>query len=278
MTPLHAALQYADSGLPVFPCKTSKAPLTENGFRDATTDVHLIHRWWSRWPAALISAPTGLKWVVLDVDVKDPDPACGNGFDSLADLGFAIWPETPTAHTPSGGAHLYFALPDQEIRNTVGKRGRGIGHGLDWRGTGGSIILASSAGYRWDPHLNPDIVAFAAVPPALMPREPVREAADYGPIAPPPGLSKYALAALDDAARKIIAAPNGQQEATINGEAFGIGTLDDLPNGFALDVLVWAARQVPSLDPRRPWRPGELEEKVRRSFKDGRRHPRRRAS
>ena len=36
---LEAALEYADKGLPVFPCQAKgKKPVTENGFKDATTD------------------------------------------------------------------------------------------------------------------------------------------------------------------------------------------------------------------------------------------------
>jgi hypothetical protein len=39
--------------------------------------------------------------------------------------------------------------------------------------------------------------------------------------------------------------------------------------------LTWAASQVPSHDPRRPWRPGEIEDKISRAFDAGMRHPRR---
>jgi hypothetical protein len=39
-------------------------------------------------------------------------------------------------------------------------------------------------------------------------------------------------------------------------------------------VLVWAAEQVVSYDPRRPWRAGEARQKVERAFSHGLRHPR----
>jgi hypothetical protein len=74
-----------------------------------------------------------------------------------------------------------------------------------------------------------------------------------------------------------MAAPNGAQEATLNSEAFAIGTLAGagaIPARFARDVLLWAARQVPSYDPRRPWHPRELEAKVERAFAAGLRRPR----
>jgi hypothetical protein len=96
--------------------------------------------------------------------------------DTLADLGFAILPDTPMVHTASGGLHLYFEPPaSPEIRNTGGARGRGIGPGLDWRGEGGFVIVPSSGnGYCWDPQWNPETAALAPVPTALLPRKPER--------------------------------------------------------------------------------------------------------
>jgi hypothetical protein len=97
------------------------------------------------------------------------------------------------------------------------------------------------------------------------------------PIRPTIGLSPYAEVALDGAARRVIAAPNGEQEATLNGECFAIGTLagaGGIPADFARRVLIWAARQAPSHDPRRPWRSSELEERAKRAFDAGMRRPR----
>jgi hypothetical protein len=76
------------------------------------------------------------------------------------------------ARTPSGGAHLYFTAHEHiEIRNAQGARGRGTGPGLDWRGTGGYLILPSlGSGYRWDLVCNLDTVPLALVPADLSPR------------------------------------------------------------------------------------------------------------
>jgi len=41
----------------------------------------------------------------------------------------------------------------------------------------------------------------------------------------------FAKAALDRADRRIIGAPNGEQEITVNAEAFSIGTPSDLSEG-----------------------------------------------
>jgi hypothetical protein len=212
---------------------------------------------------------------VLDVDVKD-DRA--NGYDALDALGFAVLPETPMVHTASGGLHLYFARPDHpEIRNTAGDRGRGIGPGLDWRGEGGYVIVpAPGSGYDWDPVLNFATADLAPVPVALLPREPQR-IAEAAPVKPTIGLSPYAEEALDAACRRIKAARAVEQEATLNGEAFAIGTLAGagaVPADFARRALVRTAQQIPDYDHRRPWRAAELVRKVERAFDEGTRQPR----
>ena len=53
----NAALALAREGWPVFPCDhrlaRCKAPLTEHGFKDATTDPVQIEAWWRQFPNAL---------------------------------------------------------------------------------------------------------------------------------------------------------------------------------------------------------------------------------
>jgi hypothetical protein len=264
----------------VFPCEWQgerrKSPLTEHGFHDATTLTDTIVAWWSRTPDALIGVPTGapIGYVVLDIDRKDGGP---DGFATLAKLDSPILPLTPTVHTPSGGTHLYFERPPGGLCNTSGERGHGIGPGIDWRGDGGYIIVPSpGSGYRWDRRLHFGRYQPVPVPATLLPQAPP-EFKDH-PAAPRSnGLSPYAEAALDDACRAILSAPQGEQENTLNAECFSIGTLagaGGIPAEFAKRCLIWAARQIPNYDPHRPWRPGELEFKVARAFADGERHPR----
>jgi hypothetical protein len=274
-------LRYAARGWPVFPCHFEgpkrKRPLTPHGFHDATRDESIIRAWCRRWPDALIGVPTGRVsgFVVLDVDVKRPT---ANGYDTLDALGLPILPNTPMVHTASGGLHLYFAPPQHvEIGCTEGEKGCGIGPGLDWRGEGGYVIAPSpGSGYSWDPHWNPDTALMAPVLAVLLPRSP-EPATPIRPVKPITGLSPYAEAALDSACRRILAAPAGEQEATINGECFGIGTLagaNAIPADFARRALIWAARQIRDHDQQRPWRAREIEAKVTRAFDDGMQRPR----
>jgi Bifunctional DNA primase/polymerase, N-terminal len=278
---LDAALRYAAGGWPVFPCRwlgpNRKCPLTLHGFHDATRDESIIRAWWQRRPLALIGIPTGraIGAVVLDIDVKRAD---ANGFDSLNALGVAILPATPMVHTASGGLHVYLAPPHGvDIRNTAGKRGAGIGPGLDWRSDGGYVIApAPGSGDEWDPDWNFDTVALAPTPKGLLPRV-TEQVSATRPVKPATGLSPYAEAALDSACRRIIAAPPGQQEATLNAEAFAIGTLAGawvIPSDFARRAVIWAAHRMPDHDPRRPWHARQIENKVNRAFDDGMRRPR----
>jgi Bifunctional DNA primase/polymerase, N-terminal len=273
---LIAALAYAERGWPTFPCKPwpDKGPFTRHGFKDATCDPAQLRAWWSHWPTALIGVPTGaaIGLSVLDIDIKH------NGFATFADdFGFATWPSTPTTHTPSGGAHLWFADSDCRIGNTTGKRGRGIGVGLDWRGTGGYVCVPPAGGYVWDPQLNFATVAPLPVPPKLLPRDPAPTVAAVRAVKPATGLSPYAEAALDSACRRILGAPDGEQHDTVRNESIAIGTLAGagaIPAGFARDALLWAASRMPSYDPRRPWRQRDIERQVNESFDYGLARPR----
>lgn len=138
-----AALEYARQGQPVFPVKAmhgkkSKAPLTKNGLLDATTDEDQIKRWFKKYgTSAGIGIPTGIKYDVLDVDIKESADGRGhliylNRLGLLNGCKFVV-------KTPSGGWHLFFkATPG--MRN----KARGATTGLDVRGAGGYVVASPS--------------------------------------------------------------------------------------------------------------------------------------
>jgi hypothetical protein len=160
---LNHALAYAAHGWAVFPVhgieggrctcgksnctKPGKHPRTQHGFKDATTDLEQIRRWWIKWPNANIGIATGTKsgLFVLDVDRK-------NGKDGEAKLNSLILKHCPLPPTPSVktgmGRHLYFAL-------TPGISAPSIeGDGLDVRCEGGYVVVPPSrhengAQYEW---------------------------------------------------------------------------------------------------------------------------------
>lgn len=147
---LTSALKFARGGFPVFPVAArGKAPLTENGLKDATTDERQINRWWSKWPDANIAMATGHGMVVLDIDV-DADRGV-DGYDSLRlwESEFEALPETWMVLTGGGGIHYYFKT-DKEIRNRTG-----VLPGVDVRGDGGYVIVPPSIhpngrAYEWE--------------------------------------------------------------------------------------------------------------------------------
>ena len=134
-----AALAYATNGVPVFPLEANgKKPLTQHGFKDATTDKSLIAAWWRMFPAANIGIPTGLRFDVWDIDGPDGVRSMFHGdpapYDHLAD---AIIGHARTSR--DGGHHLY-------VKPTGRGNGAAIMPGVDYRGLGGYVVAPPSIG------------------------------------------------------------------------------------------------------------------------------------
>jgi hypothetical protein len=153
-----AAQWYANQGVPVFPIRPNdKRPLIPkahsnpneqatckrdcgfdgHGLYDATTDPARVADWWSRWPSANIGMPTGRLWDVLDVDgplgvatMWATRKLGGCLADSLNILGHVITPR-------DGGHHLYVPVSGRG-------NGSGIYPGVDYRGTGGYVLVPPS--------------------------------------------------------------------------------------------------------------------------------------
>jgi hypothetical protein len=98
---LEAALDYAARGWPVLPIRArSKAPATEHGVLDASTDPDVIRGWWTRWPEANVGIATGWPGPTV-VDIDDMEAAG----DVVARLRATGAPEVATPR----GRHFYFA-------------------------------------------------------------------------------------------------------------------------------------------------------------------------
>jgi hypothetical protein len=145
--PLDAALRFAEQSWAVLPTRpATKAPLTDNGVHDASTDPDIITGWWERWPRANVAIavePSGL--VVLDIDPKpgavefwrNVERRCPAAHDTL------------TVLSPSGGFHKYYrALAGQRIPRRIS----GLHAGVDVLGAGYVIAPPSRTGrgvYHW---------------------------------------------------------------------------------------------------------------------------------
>jgi hypothetical protein len=230
-----AALIYAAQGIPVFPCKLNKSPLTSDGFKSATADERRVSDLWRKHPGASIGIPTGEAsgWIVLDVDTDKGGDASLTVLDEM----IGGLPETMTARTGSGGLHLFFERPEGvEIRNSAGR----LGVGLDIRGEGGYVIAApsphpSGGKYQWLTLRDPSPFPQALIEMLSSPQhEPI--ATDYVPRR---------------TARGGVLIPDGERNERlfkIGCALWGKGEARDLPDLHHQLLDVNASRCVPALD------------------------------
>jgi Bifunctional DNA primase/polymerase, N-terminal/Primase C terminal 2 (PriCT-2)/AAA domain len=162
---LAAALAYARRGWPVFPCKPrSKAPLTEHGFHDASTDPTIIRQWFTRWPDANIAIATGARsgFIVIDEDRRHG----GHLTRDLLEHEHGPFPKTVKTRT-SDGAHRYYQHPGVKVRCDNG--GKLLGPGLDIKGDDGYVLVPPSLHPDGPPYAfalthGPDDTAIAPLP------------------------------------------------------------------------------------------------------------------
>lgn len=143
--------------------------MVPNGVLDASRDDATITQWWAGFPDANIGITTGdaSGIVVVDIDIK------AGGDITLDDLQRRFGALEPTwcVETGSGGIHLYYRMPDADVRNSAGM----IGPGIDVRGNGGYVVAppslhASGERYRWSRDWHPNTVPLAELPPWLLER------------------------------------------------------------------------------------------------------------
>jgi len=287
VTPREAAHYYAEQfGWHIFPCiwhgLDRKKPLIKDQHGQASREPAQIDDWWRRWPQALIGVSAGHRSgiVCLDIDIKNPKV---NGWDTLEQLGRLPLPDTPMAHTASGGLHVLFAQGELRIRTTGGMLGRTRGEDGKWRSGGldvrsdnnAFIAVAPGSGYTWDPLLNLETVALASAPAWLNPEPEL--VAPAKPVRPCDGLSPYADAAIERACIAIRHAPDGQQRETLVRESFAIGTLAGagcIPVAFARAALIDAGCGMRSYDARDPWTAKGITRVVNGCFTAGLARPR----
>jgi len=148
---LASALWYGKNHIPVFPLHSivggkcscgkpdcdspGKHPLTQHGFKDATTDEKQIGEWWRSHPDANIGIPTGAAtgWLVVDIDPRNGGPEDRSDFIEQ----FGPIPKTAEVITGSGGRHLPFRYTGGPVPKTLAK-------GIDLKGDGGYIVAPPS--------------------------------------------------------------------------------------------------------------------------------------
>lgn len=163
---LDQLLGYARRGWHIFHCHTEgvngcscgdaacdspgKHPRSRHGFKDGTTDEHLIRYWFQHYPTCNWGVATG---PLSKIFVLDFDPGSEQTLAAWDKEYGTDWSKTLCAATPRGGFHAYYVYPDLpegfKIKSTV----KSIAPGVDVRGDGGYVVLPPSrlhnGSYSW---------------------------------------------------------------------------------------------------------------------------------
>jgi hypothetical protein len=144
----NAARWYAGQGIPVFPLMPAeKKPFPgSRGFKDATTDLAQVNRWWTAHPQANIGIPTGGLFDVIDIDGE----LGALSYRELRDTDVIprIYGKATTGRPCS--RHLYIAA-------TGDGNSAGVWPGIDYRGAGGYVVAPPSRTerrYDWEQPLD----------------------------------------------------------------------------------------------------------------------------
>ena len=132
------AVDWANMGVPMFPCSERKTPLTENGFHDAVSDSDAVRELFGRYDntAVMIGGCMGRGIFAVDLDLYKGGHV-REWLEMHEDFG-AIVP-TRTHKTKNGGLHLLYS-GNAGCSSPV--------PGVEIKGDGGYIILPASPGYE----------------------------------------------------------------------------------------------------------------------------------
>ena len=140
---------YAANGFALFPCSSiDKSPLTKHGFKDASTDVTQLIKWYENYPNCAWGAATSSARGVIDFDPRN------DGDKSLARLiaKHGEMPLTPSAYTGGGGIHYWGSFPPGTKSATNFLPGY---PGIDRKADGGYVIVPPSRIWGDPKHFRP---------------------------------------------------------------------------------------------------------------------------
>lgn len=229
------ALAYALAGVPVFPCRGDKSPMTPHGHKDASADPAQVFAWWGKLSPDALGLPTGPASGLWALDVDAPKPGReANGRETLAALEsrHGPLPATVEQRTGGGGRQMFFAWPQDgpPVKNSASR----IGPGLDVRGQGGYVIVPpslhqSGGHYAWAPGRALGETTLALAPDWLLAM--VRGDEKTPPTAPPSstpadeGATPYGQKALAEELALLASAMEGERNESLNRAAFRLGQL-----------------------------------------------------
>jgi hypothetical protein len=233
-----AALEYARRGWPVFPCvPRGKDPISDHGFKDATTDLDQVAAWWRETPEANIGFPPGRAGLIV-LDWDSPE-----GRKEAQRLG--LYAEPTLAVETARGEHLYFHHPGGNIGN------RKINKLIDVRADRGYVLLP--------PSIHPTGVIYRALgkmdcigdlPPEVVkilnaPEKHPRPERNEAPVdAGTPARRAYVRAAVEAECLELANTPEGDRNRRLNVAAFSLARFvatEEADPGKLWDLLTLAA-------------------------------------
>jgi AAA domain/Bifunctional DNA primase/polymerase, N-terminal len=136
---IDAALSWAKKGVPVFPCGSNKAPMTENGHLNASVDPMKVRAMFEfAGDDALIGARMGAESKLFACDFDLYKEGAKEYMESLAERGLLT--ATQVHLTRSGGLHFIYRS-DTAYPNCKPHPG------VEIKGEGGYVIVPPSPGY-----------------------------------------------------------------------------------------------------------------------------------
>ncbi len=145
-----AAQSMASVGIPVFPCKMDKSPMTLSGFKDATTDLDQVGKWFQK--ESMIGVPTGAV-TCIDIDAKHQDGLIEDFEQAMIEGGLSvILDQMPKQTTVNGGCHFFLRVQglSDPIKNMKLARNDERETIIETRGQGGYVCVAPSKGYAFE--------------------------------------------------------------------------------------------------------------------------------
>ena len=234
---MQTAYDYIARGWAVFPLKPrSKEPATAHGFKDASKDPALVHRWWTANPRANVGIATGAASGLVVVDVDGPE---GEAEWTTLQAQFG---QAPTRASITGrGRHLLYAWPGAPIGN------RSPFQHIHIRGDGGYIVAPPSihpdtgTAYHWED----ESVDIAPMPLWLLellmgernlapspsrPSKPIDSSTSHKD-ATPGNVPTYVRRAIEGETARVRGAGEGSRNDTLNRATFAL-------SAFVRDGLV----------------------------------------
>ncbi len=208
-----AADNYGAKGWRVFPVGPDKTPLTEHGFKDASTNADDFN--WDRAAGVALAVPDDM--LIIDVD---PRNGGGESSETLRVAGCDVSQASLKSKTAGGGWHYFYKYDGDE--KLKGKLAPGIDVKLPGRGY---IILPPSfdGKYRWLSR-TPGLYQLDPLPECILERL-VRDSLMVDDIAGFKLGTAYGERALQGELGKMASAEEGTRNDTLNSAAFAIGQL-----------------------------------------------------